>query len=367
MRIAQIAPPWISVPPRGYGGTEMIVHYVTEELVKRGHDVTLFASGDSETKAHLSSIFPVALGNSGELKNHPLKPLLHYIECFEREKEFDIIHNHAQYYAMFLTDLVKTPVVHTIHGSFSKEDVPDEDKRDTLRKFKNQKFVSISNSQRRGMENLNYLATVYNGIDSSQFSFSDKKGEYLYWMGRITQKKGPVDAVEAAKVLKMKLRIAGTVDPVDKDFCETVLFPLIFDSKISNLIEFEEEIKRERKIMLYKDALCTLYPIHWEEPFGLVMVESMSCGTPVIAYNHGSVAEIVKDGVTGFIIDPDDEDRPLKGSFVIKKQGVEGLVEAIKRIKEIDRRSCRKHVEENFTVERMVDGYERVYNQLINQ
>ncbi|MCL5114107.1 MAG: glycosyltransferase family 4 protein [Patescibacteria group bacterium] len=366
MKIAQLAPPWISVPPTGYGGTEMIVHYLTEELVRRGHDVTLFASGDSKTKARLSSVFKSAIGNSGELKNQPLNPLLHYIECFEQASKFDMIHNHAQYYAMFLADLVKTPVVHTIHGSFSKEDVPQADKRQTLKKFKDHNFVSISNSQRRGLNILNYVATVYNGIDISEFPFSSKKGEYLCWMGRITQKKGPVDAVETAKILKMKLKISGAVDPIDREYCETVLKPLIFDQKNNGLIEFKEEIKREEKALLYRDALCTLYPIRWEEPFGLVMAESMSCGTPVIAYNYGSVPEIIKDGVTGFIVDPDDEPRSMKGSFIIKKQGIEGLVEAVKRIKEIDRAACRRHIEENFTIERMVDGYEKVYHEIIS-
>ena len=366
MKIAQLAPPWLSVPPKGYGGTELIVSYVTEELVKRGHDVTLFASGDSKTSAKLFSVFDKAIGNSGELKNQPLNPLLHYIECFQRADEFDIIHNHAQYYAMFLADLVKTPVVHTIHGSFSKDDVPQEEKRQTLRKFKNHNFVSISNSQRRGLESLNYVATVYNGIDMSEFSFSDRKGSYLCWMGRVTEKKGPVDAVETARVLNMELKLAGTVDTIDREYCDHIFYPLIAKDK-HQLLEFREGINRREKNDLYRNAICTLYPIHWEEPFGLVMAESMACGTPVVAYNRGSVPEILRDGLTGFIIDPDDKDRLGKGSWIVKKQGIEGLVEAVRRIEEIDRKNCRKHVGDNFTVEKMVDGYERVYDQLINK
>ena len=366
MKIAQLAPPWLSVPPSGYGGTELVVHYLTEELVNRGHEVVLFASGDSQTKANLSYVFPKALGNGGELKKQPLNPLLHYIECFERASDFDIIHNHAQYYAMFLADLVKTPVVHTIHGSFSKEDVPNQDKRQTLIKFRNHNFISISDSQRRGLEKLNYVATVYNGIDISEFQYSGEKGKYLCWMGRITQKKGPSDALEVARILKTKIKMAGAVDRMEKEYCETVLYPLIEELRKDNLIEYEEEIKREDKVDLYKGALCTLYPIHWEEPFGLVMAESMACGTPVIAYNYGSVPEIIKDGITGFIVDADDQDRPGKGRWIIKKQGVEGLIEAIRKIDEIERKSCRQHVENNFTVEKMVDGYEDVYREIIN-
>ncbi|MBI2031781.1 MAG: glycosyltransferase family 4 protein [Candidatus Levybacteria bacterium] len=365
MKIAQLAPPWLSVPPSGYGGTELIVYYLTQGLVKRGHDVTLFASGDSKTDAKLFSIYPKSIGNNGELKNQPLSPMLHYIECFERASEFDIIHNHAQYYAMFLADLVKTPVVHTIHGSFSKEDVPQEDKRQTLMKFKNHNFISISDSQRRGLMNLNYIATVYNGIDPSEFQYSGEKGKYLCWMGRITQKKGPQEALEIARILKIKLKMAGAVDPVEKEYCDNVLYPLIEELRKENLIEYKEEIKRDEKADLYKDALCTLYPIHWEEPFGLVMAESMVCGTPVVAYNRGSVPELLRDGLTGFIIEPEDFEGESK--WIIKKKGIEGLVEAIKRINEIDRKKCHEHVENNFTVGKMVDGYEKVYNQLINK
>jgi len=364
MKIAQLVSPWLSVPPKGYGGTELIAHYITEGLVKKGHEVTLFASGDSQTLAKLHSVFPKALGNDGLLKAHPLNPMLHYIECFERAGEFDIIHNHAQYLAMFLAHLTKIPVIHTIHGSFTKEDVPDDDRRQTLSKFKNHNFTSISNSQRKGLPGLNYVATVYNGIDLSEFEYSEEKGNYLCWLGRVTAKKGPVDAIEAAESLGMELKIAGAIDPTDRPYFEKSVKPLIDKS---TLVSFREEIKREEKGTLYKNALCTLYPIHWEEPFGLVMAESMACGTPVIAFNHGSVPEIIKDGVTGFIIDSDNEEREGKGGFIIKKQGVEGLVEATRRIKEIDRKACREHVEKNFTVNRMVDNYEGLYKEIIEK
>jgi len=346
MKIALIAPPWLSVPPVGYGGTEIIVHHLTEGLVKCGHEVTLFASGDSKTSAKLVSVFPKALGNSGEIKSDPLKPLLSYIDCFERAGEFDVIHNHAQYYAMFLAGLVKTPVVHTLHGSFAKEYTP-EGKILTLRRFKNNNFVSISNFQRNDMPDLNYIATVYNGIDTSEIEFSDKKGDYLFWMGRITEKKGPVDAIKVAKKLGMRLKMAAVIDSNQEDYFEKEVKPLI-DNK---LITFEGEVTRKGKSDLLKNAFCTLFPIHWEEPFGLVMAESMAGGTPVIAYDRGSVREVVKDKKTGFIVE--------------EGEGIEGLAEAVKKIDKINRQECRDYVEENFSVGKMVDGYEKVYSSLV--
>ena len=358
MKIAQLAPPWLPVPPTGYGGTELIVHSLTEELVKRGHDVTLFASGDSKTSAKLSSVFEKALGNSGAIKGDALHPLLHYIECFEKAEQFDIIHNHAQYYAMFLADLVKTPFVHTIHGSYSKESTPEE-KIHTLKRFRDHNFISISNNQRNDLPELNYVATVYNGIDLSEFPFIKEQGKYLLWFGRITAKKGPVDAIEAANSLGLPLKLVGAIDPIEQEYFDSVVKPLI-DGK---LITYEGEISVFDKAKVYEGAICTLYPIHWEEPFGLVMAESMASGTPVVAYNRGSVSELVEDGITGFII---RENPASSDGYRISEVGVAGLVAAVKRIGEISREACRKRIEENFTVEKMVDGYEAVYKKLLN-
>ena len=197
------------------------------------------------------------------------------------------------------------------------------------------------------MPDLNYIATVYNGVDTSQIEFSDKKGDYLFWMGRITEKKGPVDAIKVAKKLGMRLKMAAVVDPSQKDYFEKEVKPLI-DNK---LITFEGEISKKKKSDLFKNAFCTLFPIHWEEPFGLVMAESMSGGAPVIAYNRGSVSELVRDGKTGFIVE--------------EERGIEGLAEAIKNIDKINRQECRDFVEENFSVIKMVDGYEKVYSSLV--
>lgn len=343
MKIALLAPPYLPVPPSGYGGTERIVYYLAEGLVKRGHNVTLFASGDSKTKAQLFSTFQKAIGNSGEIKNKPNYPLLQYIDCFSRASNFDIIHNHAQYYAMFLAELVKTPVVHTIHGSFAKGEVP-EDKRMTLERFRHHFFVSISFNQREPLPDLNWVETVYNGIDISEYPFAGKKGEYLLWVGRITAKKGPVEAINVAKHLRRKLKIAAVIDPIDQEFFEKEVRPLI-DGK---MIEFIGELDDREKGDVYGNAYCTLYPIHWHEPFGLVMAESMACGTPIVAFDIGSVPEIVIDGKTGYIV-----------------TDVERMVEAVLKIDRIDRLACRKRVEENFTVEKMVTGYERVYRKVL--
>ncbi len=345
MKIALLAPPYLPVPPVGYGGTERIVHYLAENLVKRGYDVTLFASGDSKTTAKLFSTFPKSLGNSGEIKNKPLYPLLSYIDCFSRASDFDIIHNHAQYYAMFLADLIKTPVVHTIHGSFAKGEVP-EDKRMALERFRDHFFVSISFNQRESLPDINWVDTVYNGIDISKYPFSSRKGDYLLWIGRITAKKGPVEAIKVAKSLGMKLKIAAVIDPIDQDFFKKEVLPLI-DGK---LIEFVGELSEEEKGHIYSRACCTLYPIHWHEPFGLVMVESMACGTPVVAFEMGSVPEIVVDGKTGFIVEDTSQ-----------------MIEAVKKIDKIDRAVCRKRVEEKFTIDKMVEGYEAVYREVISK
>lgn len=346
MRIAQLAAPWIAVPPKGYGGAERIVYFLTEELVRRGHKVTLFATGDSKSSGQLSPFFPKALGNDGTYKSaHPFMSFLQCSSCFERAAEFDVIHNHLQYQTLFFTDFVKTPVVHTLHGSFNINEVA-EDRRLTLSKFKHQDFVSISNAQRANLPDLNYIATVYNGIKIEEFEFSFESGNYLAWLGRITPKKGVTEAIKVARALGMKLKIAAFIDPVDRDFFEKEVKPLI-DGRF---IEFVGELDSRGKSDFLKNALCVLFPISWHEPFGMVMVEAMTTGTPVIAFNFGSVPEIVINGVTGFVV-----------------ENIGEMIEKVKEIGKIDRGKCRKHVEDNFTVEKMVKGYEEVYEKILDR
>lgn len=339
----------------------MIVSLVTEGLVARGHDVTLFASGDSETRAKLVSIYPQALGNDGTKKGNALWPLLHYIECFRRQDEFDLIHSHAQYLGLFLADFARVPIVHTWHGSYYPDEAP-EDKRAVLATFPQAALISISNNQRGGMPTLNYIDTVYNGIDIGKYAFvKEPQGNYLLWVGRIVEKKGPLEAIEVAKKLQIPLKLVAAIDPIDRQYFEQVISPHI-DGK---LITHYGQLSRAEVADLYGNALATLFPISWHEPFGLVMVESMACGTPVIAYNIGSAAEVVNDGETGFIIDDGKSGRG--GDWKIKKKGIEGLIEAVKRIREIDRASCRTRVEREFTSDIMVDRYTKVYERMIHQ
>ncbi len=343
MKIAVLAPPYLPVPPIGYGGVEKVIYCLTEGLAKKGHEVTLFASGDSKTSAILSSTFPQAIGNSGEIKNKPILPLLQYIDCFSRSSEFDLIHNHAEHLAMFLADLVKTPVVHTMHSTLVEEETIPE-KRLALQRFKNHNFVSISDSQKEGLPDLNWIGTVYNGVNLADFPFSPAKGDYLLWLGRVTRKKGPLEAIKVAKTLAMKLKMVGVVDPVEKDFFENEVKPLVDGKEI----EFIGELDKEKIAEVYSHAYCTLYPISWHEPFGLVMIESMATGTPVVAYNFGSVPEIIKDGKTGFVVKDADK-----------------MIEAVKKAGQIKRIDCRKRVEDKFSAERMVEGYEKVYKKVI--
>lgn len=348
MKIALLAPPYLSVPPKAYGGTEKIVSLLADGLVKRGHDVTLFATGDSQTQAKLISIFPKELGNSGLSKGSALMPLLHYRQCFQRANEFDIIHNHAQYLPMFLSEYVKTPVVHTMHGSFYPGEVPQE-KRKILEVFKNQRFVSISDNQRGGFPDLNYVGTVYNGLDVEEYTYVEKpRGDFLLWVGRITEKKGPSIAIDVSKEAGVPLVIAAAIDPVDMPYFEKEIKPQIDSKKVT----FVGELTQKTLDELYGNALCTLFPISWHEPFGLVMIESMVCGTPVVAYNIGSVSEVIENGKTGYI--------------VTEEGGIPGLVHAVRESKNIQRGDCRASVVEKFSKEAMVAGYEAVYQKILS-
>lgn len=347
MKIALLAPPFLSVPPKAYGGTEKIVSLLADGLDDNGHDVTLFATGDSQTRAMLISVLPKELGNSGLNKGSALMPLLHFRECFKHADNFDLIHNHAQYIPMFLADFVNKPVVHTMHGSFYPGEVPEE-KRNILMTFKNHRFVSISNNQRGGLPELNYVATVYNGLDTSEYTYVEKpRGEYFLWVGRITEKKGPLAAIEVAHKLNTPLVIAAAVDPIDRPYFDQTIKPEI-DGKFVN---FVGELTHESLDDLYGNAVCTLFPINWHEPFGLVMIESMACGTPVVAYDIGSVSEVIKDGTTGYIVE--------------QESGVDGLVHAVREIGLIQRGDCRSWVVERFSKEAMVNGYIEAYKKIL--
>jgi len=345
MKIAQLSSPWIALPPLKYGGTERVVSNLTEELVKRGHEVTVFATGDSRTSANLSYYYKTALSQDPKMKSDPLVWLHSFHECFKRAGEFDIVHNHMQHIGMFLADLVPGQYLHTIHGNIFENESP-EIKRDVFKRFKNHNFVSISNTQRQGIPDLNYISTVYNGINPGEFEFGRGKGNYLAWIGRITPKKGLETAIETAKTLSIPLKISAYIDPVDMEYFNKIIEPSIN----GKFIEFLGELHGQDKTDFLKDAVALLFPVTWNEPFGLVMVEAMVCGTPVIAFNRGSVPEVVTNGVNGFIVE----------------NGAE-MIEAVKVIGEINREKCRESVVDKFTVEKMVDGYEEAYKKILSQ
>ncbi|MCL6434331.1 MAG: glycosyltransferase family 4 protein [Leptolyngbyaceae cyanobacterium HOT.MB2.61] len=340
MRIAQIAPLWERVPPPAYGGTELVVSLLTEELVRRGHEVTLFASGDSITQANLESVHPRALRLDNSVKEYSIYEMLQLSRVYQRADEFDIIHSHMGCSALPYAPLVKTPTVHTLHGIFT----PDNEKM--FMHARNQPYVSISNAQREPRLGLNCVATVYNGIDLSTYTFFPKPSDppYLVFLGRISPEKGTHHAIEIARRSGWHLKIAGKVDVVDVEYYENQIKPYI-DGK---QIEYLGEANHVQKNILMGNAYATLFPITWREPFGLVMIESMASGTPVIAIEMGSTREVIAHGKTGFLCKDVDE-----------------CVAAIDKVADLDRQTCRDYVEANFSVRRMAEGYLEVYQKIL--
>src|SRR5262245_3878012 len=340
MRIAQVAPLYERVPPTLYGGTERVVFHLVQEQVKRGHDVTLFASGDSRSDATTISPIPRALRLDDEV-GHPLAPhIAEMSQVFERADECDLIHRHVDYLAFPFSRLVTTPTVHTLHGRLDMPQV-----RMIMRHFDDVPIVSISEAQRRPLQNLKlaWAGTVYHGLPLDQYRQGSGGGGYLAFLGRLSPEKRPDLAIAAAKQARMPLRIAAKVDPVDRPYFEREIEPLLADP----LIEFMGEIGESDKPGFLGDAAGLLFPIDWPEPFGLVMIEALDCGIPVIARSCGSVPEVITPGRTGFIADT-----------------VEETVEAIRQLRRIDREVCRREVETRFTVALMVDRYESIYERL---
>jgi glycosyltransferase involved in cell wall biosynthesis len=339
MRIAQVAPLYESVPPKLYGGTERVVHTLTEELVREGHEVTLFASGDSETSARLVPVCPESLrlnkGCMDQLAHHFL--LLELV--FSELHNFDILHFHIDYLHFPLSRSVHAINVTTLHGRL---DIPDL--QPLYRNFSDMPVVSISDAQREPLPWINWQGTVYHGLQPELFPFHKKGSEYLAFLGRVSPEKGLDDAIKIAKQAGMTLRIAAKVDNEDKEYFESVIKPLLNDP----LVEFIGEIGYPEKGEFLGDAAALLFPINWPEPFGLVMIEALACGTPVIAYSSGSVPEVLEDGVTGFLVD-----------------NVNAAAEAVGRLSEIDRSRCRHTFEERFSAQRMAHDYLAIYEKLI--
>lgn len=339
MRIAQVAPLYESVPPKYYGGTERVVSYLTDELVRQGHDVTLFASGDSETRAHLVP----ASHRSLRLDRHCVDEMAHHVLLLERVRrladEFEVVHFHLGYLHFPIARGFPTPHVSTQHGRL---DIPDL--QGLYVEFRDLPNTSISDDQRAPMPWLNWVATVYHGLREDLYAFHPEPGEYFAFLGRISPEKRVDRAIEIATRLGMPLKIAAKVDKVDAEYFETSVAPLLRNE----LVEYVGEIGEGEKAEFLGHATALLFPIDWPEPFGLVMIEAMSCGTPVIAFARGSVPEVIEEGVTGFIV-----------------SGLEEALPAARRAAELDRRACRTAFERRFSARRMAEDYVRVYERLI--
>ena len=340
MRIAQVAPLTESVPPDRYGGTERVVASLVDELVARGHEVTLFASGDSRTDAELVAATRTSL-REDPTATEPLAPHISQLGmAFKRASEFDVMHCHVDYPAFPAARLAATPNVHTLHGRL---DLPHL--RPVFSEFRDLPFVSISDAQRQPLRDLglNWAGTVYHGLKTEDYPFSPEPGQYLAFCGRICPEKRPDLAITVAQRAGLPLKLMAKVDAVDRDYFEREIEPMLDKPGVEFLGEGDEFSKRE----FLRQALALLFPIDWPEPFGLVMIEAMVTGTPVVTRPCGAAPEVVVNGRTGFIA-----------------ESPEDLVAAVKRVDMLDRGECRRHVEQRFSVRRMVDDYEAVYARL---
>jgi glycosyltransferase involved in cell wall biosynthesis len=337
MRIAMLSPVAWRTPPKSYGPWERVVSLITEGLVRKGLDVTLFATRDSITEGHLHAVAPKGYEEDPDILPKVWE-CLHVSEVFEHADEFDLIHNHFDFLPLTYSRLVSTPMVTTIHGFSSPKILP------VYRKYNSSShYVSISNADRA--PDLNYVATVYHGIDIESFSFREHPGgEYLLFFGRIHPDKGTKEAIEIARQAGRRLIIAGIVQ--DRDYYDCCVRPYVNKPGV----EFIGSVGPDRRNEVLGNALALLHPIHFAEPFGLSVVESMACGTPVIAFEKGSMPELIEHGRDGFLV-----------------SNVGEAVRAIERIEQIDRRICRKTVEKRFTSEIMVSNYIGVYQEILAQ
>ncbi|MEE8517952.1 MAG: glycosyltransferase family 4 protein [Dehalococcoidia bacterium] len=339
MRIGMIAPLELSVPPRAYGGIELVVGVLVDGLIDRGHEVTLFASGDSITAAHLVSVFPHSLRGTDRYRG-PLN-LLNVAACLEQAGRFDIIHNHTEFEGLALAGLSTTPVLTTFHGA------PN---RDCLTVFAHYQGWYNAISQAAGSllpPKERCVGVVYNAIDVSSYPFNDahRRGAHLLFLSRMSEEKGPHLAIEVARRLQRPLVLAGNVDSNDEEFFNTQVLPHVDD----DLIQYVGEADYHQKRDLLSRAHCLLAPITWPEPFGLFMIEAMACGTPVVAFNRGAVPELVQHGETGYVVND-----------------IEEMAQAVDEVDHIDREQCRSHVQRYFDAHRMVDDYIAAYEYVVS-
>lgn len=344
MKIALLAPFEETVPPLKYGGTELVVYNLAEQLLLLGHDVTLLASGDSKTSAKLAACNPKAIRTLSEARNQKTRVAFNYeslakaIEIINKEN-FDIIHNHFGWTTLLFKNLVNGPIVTTLHGTLA-----DPTEKLMFTKYKDYDFISISDSQRRHGPSLNYIATIHNGIDVDRFEYNDKPQDYLVFLGRMSPEKGPAYAIEIAKKTNSRLIMAAKIDPLDEKYFEEEVKPLLDGKRIT----FIGEINHEQKVELLKNARALLSPLQWDEPFGLVNTEAMACGTPVIAINRGSMPELIVNNKTGYLCSNIDE-----------------MIDKVAEIDGLDRSACRLHVQQNFNAKLMAQRYHEAYKMVI--
>jgi glycosyltransferase involved in cell wall biosynthesis len=340
LKIAQIAPLVESVPPKFYGGTERVVAYLTDELVNMGHDVTLFASGDSVTKARLVSVVPKALRLS-QCTDQMAGHILQLQEVMDRADEFDILHFHTDYLHFPVTRLSHKKTLTTLHGRL---DMPEL--KLLYRKFNDMPVISISNAQRRPLYMANWAGTVYHGLPDNLYEAGKGEGDYVVFLGRFSPEKRADRAIEIARLAGVKIKIAAKVDKADERYFEKEIRHLLDQPHV----EYLQEVGEPQKKSLLANAKALLFPIDWPEPFGMVLIEAMACGTPIIAYSHGSVPEIVEHGKTGFIVD-----------------SVEKAAEALQHIHLISREECRATFEKRFSAAVMAQNYVRLYEKTLQR
>lgn len=341
MRIAQVPPLYESVPPKLYGGTERVVSYLTEELVRQGHEVTLFGTEDSVTKANLLPVCKQAMRLNPECRDSVAWHIYQLQLVMENANEFDIIHFHNDYLHFPLSYLNQYKHITTLHGRLDLQDI-----KPLYRKFYTIPVVSISNSQRKPLPFVNWVNTVYHGLPKDLYKLGEGNGKYLAFLGRISPEKRPDRAIEIAKRAGIKLKMAAKVDSADREYFETTIKPLLDHP----LIEFIGEIGDDRKGEFLGNALALLFPIDWPEPFGMVMIEAMANGTPVIAWNHGSVPEVIGQGRSGFIVN-----------------NMEQALKAVEAVHLLSRPLIRKIFEHSFTSTVMANNYVRVYERICDK